>query len=369
MSQKILFIDRDGTLIQEPPITLQVDRLEQLIFLPGVIRNLYKITQELDYKLIMVTNQDGLGTASYPQENFDTVQSKMIELLRNEGIVFDAIHIDTSFEQENKPTRKPATGMLSGYLSKEYDLQHSYVIGDRNTDVLLAENLGAQSIFIRNRKVPAISGSLALIADAWDDIYLFLKRKNRLVNYTRTTSETNISIQLNPDGEGRYKITTGLHFFDHMLEQLAKHSAIDLEIRADGDLQIDEHHTIEDTAIALGEALALALGNKKGIERYGFSLPMDDCLAQVTLDLGGRNWIEWQAVFNREKIGDMPAEMFFHFFKSFSDAAKCNLNIKAEGINEHHKIEAIFKALGRCLKQAVKINDAVNTIPSTKGVL
>lgn len=367
--KKALFIDRDGTLIIEPPITFQIDTLEQLELLPGTIRNLYKIATELDYELVMVTNQDGLGTEKYPQTNFDTTQNKLLQILKNEGIEFSAIHIDTSFEHENKPTRKPGTAMLTGYMNGTYDLSNSFVIGDRLTDVKLAENLGAKAIFIQNNDAVVPDNKTAHTVKSWDEIYQLLKLPARFVSHSRVTKETNINIELNLDGKGVSNISTGLAFFDHMLEQLSKHGNIDLAINCKGDLHIDEHHTIEDVAITLGEAFHKALGDKKGIERYGFMLPMDDCLAQAAIDFGGRNWIEWNAEFKREKIGEMPTEMFFHFFKSFTDAAKCNLNIKAEGVNEHHKIEAIFKAFAKAIKIAVK-RDANNMqLPSTKGVL
>jgi len=370
MSKKVLFIDRDGTIIIEPPVTYQIDKLELLEFLPGVIRNLYKIANELDYELVMVTNQDGLGTKKYPQKAFDLVQDKMMEILKGEGIQFKTVHIDSSFEHENKPTRKPGIGMLKKYFSDKYDLKNSVVIGDRLTDVKLAQNLGSKSIFIKNNDKPkGFEKKIDLIANNWDEIYNFLKAPERKYTHIRKTKETDITIELNLDGNGKAKIKTGIDFFDHMLDQIAKHSGIDLTIKAKGDLHIDEHHTIEDVGIALGEAFLKALGDKRGIERYGFCLPMDDCLAQVALDFGGRPWIEWKAKFTREKIGEMPTEMFFHFFKSFSDNAKCNLNIKAEGENEHHKIEAIFKAFAKAIKMAVKRDISNMQLPSTKGVL
>ncbi len=368
--KKVLFIDRDGTLIVEPPVTFQVNSLEEMVFLPGVIRNLGKIASELDYELVMVTNQDGLGTDSNPLLMFETIQNKMLQILEGEGIKFNAVFIDESFEHEKKPTRKPGTAMLNGYMKGEYDLANSFVIGDRMTDVQLAKNLGAKAIFIKNSNSPVGSeNDLALTANNWDDIYNFLKLPERKVLHTRKTKETDINIELNLDGSGKSSISTGLAFFDHMLEQISKHGNLDLTISAKGDLHIDEHHTIEDVGIALGEAFIKALGDKRGIERYGFLLPMDDCLAQLALDFGGRNWIVWEAEFKREKIGEMPTEMFFHFFKSFSDASKSNLNIKAEGENEHHKIEAIFKAFAKAIKIAVK-RDANNmSLPSTKGIL
>lgn len=370
MKKKALFIDRDGTIIIEPPVTFQIDKLEKLEFLPGVIRNLYKICKELDYDLVMVTNQDGLGTPAYPQECFDLVQGKLMQILSGEDIHFKSVHVDCSFEYENKPTRKPGTGMLIDYMNGEYDLSNSFVIGDRLTDVKLAKNLGAKSIFILNYDNPKEwEDKISFIAKNWDEIYNFLKLPPRIIHHTRKTNETDIRVYLNLDGTGKAQITTGLGFFNHMLEQIARHGNLDLVITAKGDLHIDEHHTIEDTAITIGEAFLKALGDKKGIERYGFCLPMDDCLAHVALDFGGRPWLEWKAEFKREKIGDMPTEMFFHFFKSFSDAAKCNLNIKAEGLNEHHKIEAIFKAFAKSIKMAVK-RDAFNIqLPSTKGMI
>lgn len=365
--KKALFMDRDGTLIKEPPVTFQVDNLEQLEFLPGVLRNLYRIAREMDYELVMVTNQDGLGTASYPLERFNTVQEKMLQTLANEGIHFAAIHIDASFPEDNKPTRKPGTAMLSRYLNGNYDLRNSYVIGDRLTDVQLAYNLGTGSVFIKNKEF--LTADASFVAEDWEDIYRFLKSGNRYVEHLRKTNETDISIRLNLDGQGMYEVHTGLGFFNHMLEQLSRHGGMDLLVKVEGDLHIDEHHTIEDTGIALGEAFKKALGSKKGIERYGFCLPMDDCLAQVALDFGGRSWLVWEASFSREKIGDMPTEMFFHFFKSFCDGAACNLNIKAEGINEHHKIESIFKAFAKTLKMAVQTDPDRMQVPTTKGLL
>lgn len=370
MKKKLLFIDRDGTIIEEPPVTYQVDTLEQLKFLPGVIRNLYRICNEMEYDLIMVSNQDGLGTDAYPEDNFSKVQGKMLDILAREGIRFEAIHIDKSFEHENKDTRKPGIGMLQQYLSDKYDLANSYVIGDRITDIKLAKNLGTKSIFIKNNdSLDSSTDKPAFIADNWDEIYRHLKSGFRTASVMRKTTETDILITLNPDGNGKYKIDTGLGFFNHMLEQLSRHGNIDLEILTKGDLEIDEHHTIEDTGIALGQAFAIAIGNKKGMERYGYCLPMDDCLAQVAIDFGGRSWLVWNAEFKREYVGDMPTEMFYHFFKSFSDAAKCNINIKAEGINEHHKIESIFKAFARAIKMAVKIDYENMAIPTTKGIL
>ena len=366
MKKKALFIDRDGTIIIEPPITEQVNSLEEMTFLPGVIRNLYFIAKNLDFELVMVTNQDGLGTENYPQEVFDSVQNKMLEILETEGITFSAIHIDKSYPHEGLDTRKPGTGMLTGYMDGSYDLENSFVIGDRLTDVKLAQNLGSKSILITSK----LGNSEATFeAENWDQIAEFLFAGERKATVARKTKETDINISINLDGNGKANISTGLGFFDHMLEQIAKHGGIDLDIAVKGDLHVDEHHTIEDTAIALGEALYMALGNKRGIERYGYSLPMDDCLCSAVLDFGGRAWLVWDAEFKREKIGEMPTEMFLHFFKSLSDAAKMNLNIKAEGENEHHKIEGIFKALARALKMAIKRDIYKYEVPSTQGML
>ncbi len=368
--KKVLFIDRDGTLIWEPPVTFQIDSFDNFKFLPGVITWLGKIVRELDYELVMVTNQDGLGTASYPENTFWPVHNLMMQTLESEGIVFSEVCIDRSFEAENKPTRKPNTGLLTKYLDGSYDLANSLVIGDRITDVKLAKNLGSKAILIKNFDQPdGWEEQIALVVSNWEEIYRFLKAPDRRVKHVRKTKETDIVIELNLDGNGKAAISTGLDFFDHMLDQIAKHGNIDLSIQAKGDLHIDEHHTIEDVGIALGEAFLKALGDKRGIERYGFCLPMDDCLAQVALDFGGRNWIVWEAEFKREKIGEMPTEMFFHFFKSFSDASKSNLNIKAEGQNEHHKIEAIFKAFAKSIKIAAKRDINNMTLPSTKGML
>lgn len=368
--KKVLFIDRDGTLIWEPPDTFQIDSFEKLKFLPGVFTYLGKIARELDYELVMVTNQDGLGTSSFPENTFWPVQNFMVDALKQEGIEFSEICIDRTFEKDNKPTRKPGTAMLTKYLNGGYDLKNSFVIGDRLTDVKLALNLGAGSILIENYDKPdSMIDKISFITKSWKDIYEFLKLPQRKINHKRNTNETKIQIELNLDGKGLSSIKTGLPFFDHMLDQIARHGQIDLKIDAKGDLEIDEHHTIEDVGIAIGEAILLALGDKKGIERYAFVLPMDDCLAQVAIDFGGRNWIVWDAEFKREKIGDMPTEMFYHFFKSFSDASKCNLNIKAEGDNEHHKIESIFKAFAKVIKQAAKRNADNMVLPSTKGLL
>lgn len=361
--KKVLFIDRDGTLVIEPPVDFQLDSLEKLEFFPGVFQNLSKIATELDYELVMVTNQDGLGTTSFPEEAFWPTQDKIIQAFANEGIVFSEILIDKSFPDDNLPTRKPGIGMLTHFLKGSHDLENSYVIGDRNTDVQLAKNLGTKSIFIGKENNDA-----DLVTEKWAEIYKFLKATPRKAKTIRKTNETEIAIEISLDGSGKSNIDTGIPFFDHMLEQIAKHGNLDVEIQVKGDLHIDEHHTIEDTAIALGETFLKALGSKKGIERYGFLLPMDDCLAQVALDFGGRPWLVWEAGFKREKIGEMPTEMFMHFFKSFSDNAKCNLNIKADGDNEHHKIEAIFKAFARAIKMAVQQTDNFS-IPSTKGTL
>jgi imidazoleglycerol-phosphate dehydratase/histidinol-phosphatase len=364
--KKVLFIDRDGTLIREPD-DFQVDLLEKLRFLPGVITNLGKIARETDYLLVMVTNQDGLGTESFPETAFHPAQNFVIQTLADEGIEFGDIFVDRTFPHENAPTRKPGTAMLTKYLTGDYDLANSYVIGDRPTDVQLAKNLGAKAIYINNPSFPLSEDDIAISVDGWAEIYQLLRSPERRVSHTRRTKETEISVDLNLDGSGTSSISTGIPFFDHMLEQLAHHGGLDLNIAATGDLHIDEHHTIEDVAITIGEAFSLALADKRGIERYGFSLPMDDCLAQVAIDFGGRNWIVWDAEFKREMIGEMPTEMFFHFFKSFSDKALCNLNIKAEGTIEHHKIEAIFKAFSKSIKMAVRREGS--QLPTTKGVL
>ncbi|AZB16732.1 bifunctional histidinol-phosphatase/imidazoleglycerol-phosphate dehydratase HisB [Chryseobacterium indologenes] len=363
--KKVLFIDRDGTLIIEPPIDFQVDSLEKLEFYPGVFRNLSKIANELDYELVMVTNQDGLGTESFPFEDFIKPQEKMLKAFENEGILFSDILIDKSFERENLPTRKPGTGMMAKYMYGNYDLENSYVIGDRSSDVQLAVNLGCKAVYLNQN----LSTDAALSTSSWGDIYQFLKSGMRKAKVYRKTNETEIEIEVNIDGSGKAEISTGLHFFDHMLEQIARHGNMDLKINVNGDLAVDEHHTIEDTAIVLGEAIVKALGKKKGIERYGFLLPMDDCLAQVAIDFGGRPWLVWDVQLRREKIGDVPAEMFFHFFKSFTDSSKSNLNIKAEGDNEHHKIESVFKAFAKAIKMAVNQSDANYSLPSTKGSL
>jgi len=361
--KKVLFIDRDGTLVIEPPVDLQLDSLEKLEYYPGVFSNLNKIVTELDYELVMVTNQDGLGTDSFPEDTFWPAQNKILQAFKNEGITFSEIIVDKSFAHENLPSRKPGTALLTHYLKGNYDLANSYVIGDRLTDVQLAQNLGSKSIYMGTEATKA-----DLVTQNWNAIYKFLKAVPRTGTVIRKTNETNIEVTVNLNGSGKSNINTGLGFFDHMLDQLSRHGNIDLDIKVAGDLEIDEHHTIEDTALALGDAFLKALGSKKGIERYGFLLPMDDCLAQVAIDFGGRPWLVWDAEFKREKIGEMPTEMFLHFFKSFSDNAKCNLNIKAEGTNEHHKIECIFKAFAKAIKIAVQQTDNYN-IPSTKGTL
>jgi imidazoleglycerol-phosphate dehydratase / histidinol-phosphatase len=376
--QKILFVDRDGTMIKEP-MDEQIDSFEKLEFYPGALLYLSKIAKELDYELVMITNQDGLGTSSYPEDTFWPVHNFILKTFENEGVKFTDIYIDRTWPADNAPTRKPGTGLLTQYFDTEkYDLKNSYTIGDRRNDVLLAKNLGAKAIWLNNQSNLGgheavnnadIKDTVALETTEWEKVYEFLKLGERVFEHKRITKETDIYIKLNLDGSGEAKVSTGLHFFDHMLDQIARHGSIDLEVIANGDLHIDEHHTIEDTGIALGEVFAAALGNKKGIERYGFCLPMDDCLAQAAIDFGGRNWIVWEAEFKREKIGEMPTEMFYHFFKSFSDAAKCNLNIKAEGQNEHHKIEAIFKAFAKAIKMAVKRDVNNMVLPSTKGLL
>jgi imidazoleglycerol-phosphate dehydratase/histidinol-phosphatase len=377
MKQKVLFIDRDGTIIVEPKDNFQVDSFEKLEFLPNAISALKKITEETDFVLVMVTNQDGLGTKAFPEKTFWPVHNLMLDILSNENIIFQDIFIDKTFAKENAPTRKPNIGLLSKYLDTSvYDLENSFVLGDRLTDIQLAKNLGAKGILIGRSadttdddklNQQALKPFIALKTDTWKNIVTFLTKHNRTANIIRNTNETKINISLNLDGKGKSNIKTGLHFFDHMLEQLAKHSNCDIEIKVKGDLHIDEHHTIEDTAIALGEAFLKALGNKRGISRYGFLLPMDDVLAQVAIDFSGRSWLVWKAKFQREKVGDMPTEMFYHFWKSFSDAAKCNLNIKAEGDNEHHKIEAIFKAVAKSIKMAINIEGT--ELPTTKGLL
>ena len=366
--KKLLFIDRDGTIVIEPLVDYQLDSLEKLEFYPGVFSYLSRIVSELDYELIMITNQDGLGTEFFPEDAFWLVQNKIIKAFENEGIKFSEVLIDKSFPKDNAPTRKPGTALLTKYLDGNYDLENSFVIGDRLTDIELATNLGSKAIYISgNEKVK--NSTIALQTTSWKEIYEFLKFGQRKAKVTRKTRETDILIKINLDGTGKAEINTGIKFFDHMLEQISKHGLIDLQIEVKGDLEVDEHHTIEDTAIVLGEAVNKAMKNKLGMERYGFLLPMDDSLAQVAIDFGGRSWIEWSAEFKREKIGEMPTEMFFHFFKSFSDSAKCNLNIKAEGTNEHHKIEGIFKAFAKAIKMAVKRDINSSVLPSTKGIL
>lgn len=374
MKKKVLFIDRDGTIVIEPPVDYQLDAFEKLEFYPKAIRNLYFIRQKLDFEFAMVTNQDGLGTPSFPEDTFWPVHNLVLNTLRNEGVTFDEIFIDRSFPEDNAPTRKPRTGMLTRYLNNEdYDLAGSFVIGDRATDVELAKNLGCKAILLQNDKECLKEKNLedvcALATTDWDRVAEFLFAGERTAEVQRTTKETDIRIRLNLDGNGTCHISTGLGFFDHMLEQIGKHGGIDLDITVKGDLEVDEHHTIEDTAIALGECIYQALGSKRGIERYGFCLPMDDCLCQVALDFGGRAWLVWDAEFHREKIGDMPTEMFLHFFKSLSDSARMNLNIKAEGQNEHHKIEGIFKALARSIKMAVRRDIYHYEVPSSKGCI
>ncbi len=370
-----MFIDRDGTLVVEPPVDYQVDSLEKLEFLPGVFRFLYFIRQNTEYELVMVSNQDGMGREQYPESVFKQVQDKILTAFKNEGIEFDAIHIDSSMPEDNLPTRKPETGMLKSYMEGEYDLENSWVIGDRLTDIELARNLGAGGILIcptiqaEELKKKGLEEYCGLHAENWSEIYAFLLRNKRRAMVKRKTSETLIEIDLSLDGTGNCNISTGLGFFDHMLEQISRHGGMDLSVKVSGDLEVDEHHTIEDTALALGEAFNTALGERKGIERYGFVLPMDDSLAKVALDFGGRNWLVWNVGFSREKIGDMPTEMFEHFFKSFTDTARCNLNIDAEGKNEHHKAEAVFKGFAKALQQAVRRDQWNTKIPSTKGKL
>ena len=374
--KKILFIDRDGTLVLEPS-DYQLDSLEKLIFYPEVFTYLGKIAREMNFELVMVTNQDGLGTDSFPENTFLPTHNFLLKSFENEGIVFDEILIDKSFPEDNLPTRKPKTGLLNKYLdAKKYDLKNSFVIGDRLTDMELALNLGSKGIYLFNKDMPELdqltpklNEVIVLKTPEWKDIYSYLKLEQRIVKKKRTTQETNIDIRLNLDGTGKGNIKTGIPFFDHMLDQLARHGGMAIDLNVKGDLDVDEHHTIEDTAIVLGEAFATALGNKLGIERYGFCLPMDDCLAQVAIDFGGRNWLVWNAEFKREMIGKMPSEMFMHFFKSFSDGAKANLNIKADGVNEHHKIEAIFKAFAKAIKSAIKRDPEKMILPSTKGRL
>jgi len=373
--KKVLFIDRDGTLALEPT-DYQLDALDKLVFYPKVFTYLGKIARELDYELVMVTNQDGLGTDSFPEDDFWPTHKFLLQSFENEGVVFDEILIDRSFPADNSPNRKPRTGMLGRYIDADYDLANSFVIGDRITDMELAKNLGCKGLFIATDEAlgaeeagEGITAAIALKTKAWEDIYRFLKLEQRIVKQQRTTHETDIQLTLNLDGTGKSNIDTGIAFFDHMLDQIARHGAMDLDLTVKGDLEVDEHHTIEDTAIVLGEAFAEALGAKLGIERYGFCLPMDDCLAQVGIDFGGRNWLVWDTEFKREMIGQMPTEMFMHFFKSFTDGSRANLNIKAEGTNEHHKIEAIFKAFAKAIKVAVRRDPDKMILPSTKGIL
>lgn len=378
--KKVLFIDRDGTIIKEVPPTYQIDSFDKLEFYPNVFYYLRKIAEELDYELVMVTNQDGLGTASFPEKTFWPVQDFIMHSLANENIHFSEVIIDNTLPEQKADTRKPATGLLTKYFNEDsYDLKNSYVIGDRITDMQLAKNLNCKGIWLKEDEQLGVEESndisiwkneiVVLETKSWANVYEYLKLPPRKIVHERNTNETKITIEINLDGVGNANNKTGLEFFNHMLDQIAKHAQIDLAIECNGDLQVDEHHTIEDIGIALGEIFLQALGNKKGIERYGFLLPMDDCLAQVAIDFGGRPWMVWEAEFKREKIGDMPTEMFLHFFKSFSDAAKCNLNIKAEGINEHHKIESIFKAFAKAIKMAIRRDINNSTLPSTKGVL
>jgi imidazoleglycerol-phosphate dehydratase/histidinol-phosphatase len=376
--KKVLFIDRDGTIIKET-VDEQIDAFEKMVFYPKVFTYLSKIAKELDYELVMITNQDGLGTEAFPEETFWPVHNFILKSFENEGVIFDAVYLDKTFPHENANTRKPGTGLLTKYFSKEYDLKNSFVIGDRLTDMELAKNLGSKGVFINDEtnlgtseitvKRDQLDNYIALESNDWQKIYEFLKHDDRVATISRKTNETDITISLNLDGTGKSEIETGIAFFDHMLDQIARHGQMDLNISVKGDLEVDEHHTIEDTAIALGEVFSKALGNKLGIERYGFCLPMDDCLAQVAIDFGGRNWLVWEADFKREMIGKMPTEMFYHFFKSFTDGAKANLNIKAEGKNEHHKIEAIFKAFAKAIKAAIKQDTDKMILPSTKGLL
>ena len=377
--KKVLFIDRDGTIVLEPE-DFQLDHFDKLEFYPEAFQYLSQIAREMDYELVMVTNQDGLGTDSFPEDTFWPVQNFVLKAFENEGVKFDEVIIDRTFPEDNAPTRKPGTALLKSYFDNEkYDLKNSFVLGDRLTDMELARNLGAKGIFITGHeelgsgelsvKKEELQENISLETNSWKEIYEFLKLKDRTATISRKTNETDIEISLNLDGTGKSKIDTGIKFFDHMLDQIARHGQMDLDITVKGDLEVDEHHTIEDTAIALGEVFSKALGNKLGIERYGFALPMDDCMAQVAIDFGGRNWLVWEADFKREMIGAMPTEMFYHFFKSFTDGAKANLNVKAEGTNEHHKIEAIFKAFAKAIKVAVKRDPDKMILPSTKGML
>lgn len=379
MKPAILFIDQDGTLVKEPPLDYQLDAWEKLEFMPKAITSLSKIVAQKNYVLVLVSNQDALGRKQFPAEPFMSMHKHILQTFENEGVVFDDVFIDKSLPEENAPTRKPGTAMLGKYLDGNvYDLENSFVIGDRYSDMQLANNIGCKSIYLKsadaykpNEKEDALleESNPTYRFESWSDIVTVLLADGRQASVCRTTKETDIKIDLNVDGSGQSTLSTGLHFFDHMLEQIAKHALVDLNIKVVGDLQVDEHHTIEDTALALGEAFGKALGNKLGLERYGYSLPMDDCLAQVSIDFGGRPWLVWEADFKREKVGDMPTEMFMHFFKSFTDAAKCNLNIKVEGNNEHHKIEAIFKAFAKSIKMAKKRDVDCMVLPSSKGVL
>ena len=375
MKKRVIFLDRDGTLIKEPSDDYQLDSLEKLEFTPGVFRNLYRLRQYTGYELVVVSNQDGMGTASFPEVDFRLPHDKFITAFSNEGVEFDAVHIDPSLPEDQSPNRKPRTGMLTGYMEGDYDLENSFVIGDRITDIELAKNLGARGIMYGGEGMKealskrGLSEHTSLVSDDWDHIYRFIRSDLRRSKVKRVTGETEISVELSLDGEGRTEISTGLGFLDHMLEQLGRHGGVDLMVKATGDLNVDEHHTIEDTAITLGEAFLEALGNKRGIERYAFVLPMDDALASVAMDFGGRPWIEWQVEFKRERIGDVPTEMFFHFFKSFSDAAMCNLNIKATGNNEHHMIESVFKGFAKAIRMAVMLDTDSNRLPTTKGKL
>lgn len=376
--KKVLFIDRDGTIIKETADE-QIDSFEKLVFYPEALTYLARIAKELSFELVMITNQDGLGTEVFPENTFWPVHNFIIKTFENENIVFKEVFIDKTFAKDNAPTRKPNTGLLTQYFENDYDLEGSFVIGDRLTDIELAKNLNAKGIYINDQTFLGVDEItvqrkeldpfIALETNSWKRIYEFLKLADRTASIQRKTNETDISIDINLDGSGKSDVSTGIAFFDHMLDQIARHGHIDLIIKVSGDLEVDEHHTIEDTAIALGEVFHKALANKLGIERYGFCLPMDDCLAQVAIDFGGRNWLVWEAVFNREMIGKMPTEMFYHFFKSFSDSARANLNIKAEGVNEHHKIEAIFKAFAKAIKSAVKRDTEKMILPSTKGML
>jgi imidazoleglycerol-phosphate dehydratase/histidinol-phosphatase len=375
MQKKVLFIDRDGTLVMEPPVDYQLDSLEKLEFCPGVFRNLYSIRKYTDYQLVIVSNQDGMGTDSFPEKDFLPPHEKFLKSFENEGVVFDEILIDPSMPEDRSPNRKPKTGMLTHYMDGEYDLENSFVIGDRITDIELAKNLGTKAIFYGNSKKiealnrPELEDYCALVTDSWDEINRFIRSSMRQASVCRNTNETRIEIHLALDGSGTSEISTGLGFFDHMLDQIARHGNFDLKIKVEGDLHVDEHHTVEDTGLALGEAFLIALGNKKGINRYGFTLPMDDSLASVAVDFGGRPWLVWEASFSREKVGDVPTELFSHFFKSFTDTSRSNLNIKAEGDNEHHKIEAIFKSFSKALRGAVTLDPESDSLPSTKGAL